>query len=405
MSDAPVSTGPGVDRGGPPYGRASLADLMPSLAGSLGVPAPDRPDPGWDLPPARRTVLVLVDGLGEQALLARSGHAPTLRRLLAETTSDAAGAPDVLEVGFPTTTATSLASLGTGLPPGRHGMVGTEVLDPERGQLFSELAWDRDVDPRRWQSHPTVFDALQAEGVDAVHVAPGIFDGSGLTTAALRGARFAAAQTLAQRVELTAHLIRSGDRVFALLYWEGLDKVGHVHGRLSAEWTTELERVDAAVGALLSSVPADVAVFVTGDHGMVDIGPADRLDLRAVPGLLDRVAHLGGEPRARYAYAVPGAAEEVLAAFESALGERCTVFTREQAVAAGWFGPVVEERVLPRLPDVLAVPHTDVALVDTARQRPESLALIGMHGALTAAESRVPLLRGFGSARPARRRR
>lgn len=388
----------------PPYGSASLAELMPAVAASLGVPSTDRPDPGWGLPPARRTVVVLVDGLGEVCLRARTGHAPTLRRLLADTAADASGAPDVLAVGFPTTTATSLASIGTGLPPGRHGMVGTEVLDPDRDVLFSELSWDPAVDPRRWQPHPTVFETLRAAGVDVAHVAPALFDGSGLTTAALRGPRFAAAGTLDQRVELTGHLLRAADRCLVFLYWEGLDKTGHVHGWQSGQWTDELERVDAAVGRLLESVPADVAVFVTGDHGMVDVDRGHRVDMRAVPGLLDGVAHLGGEPRARYAYARPGAAADVLTAFVDVLGERCSVVTGDEAVAAGWLGPVVDAEVERRLPAVLAVPHAPIALVDPARQRPESLALLGLHGALTDTESRVPLLRGFGQAAPGRRR-
>lgn len=390
---------------GPRYGADSLADLMPAVAASLGTTLEDGRDPGWGLPPARRSVVVLVDGLGEQSLLARTGHAPNLRRLLSDTSADSSGAPDVLAVGFPTTTATSMASLGTGLPPGRHGLVGTEVLDPERGQLFSELSWDAAVDPRRWQPHDTVFDALARDGVEVAHVAPAVFEGSGLTVAALRGPRFAAAASLTDRVEQTVRLLRAGDRVFVLLYWEGLDKTGHVHGWRSAQWTAELERVDAAVGRLLAEAPADTAVYVTGDHGMVDVDPSDRVDLRSLPGLLDGVEHLGGEPRARYAYARPGAAPDVLAAFSGALGDRCTVCSRDAAVAAGWFGPVVEDRVLARLPEVLVVPHADVALVDVERQRPESVALLGLHGALTDGESRVPLLRGHGAAGPTGRRR
>jgi len=399
VSDDPLPAGEVPT--GPPYGSSSLAELMPAVAGCLGVAVPGRPD--WDLPPARRVVVVLIDGLGELNLRSRTGHAPTLRRLLAQTEADASGAPDVLRVGFPTTTATSLASLGTGLPPGRHGMIGLEVLDPDRDVLFSELSWDAAVDPRRWQVHETVFSRAHRDGVAVSHVAPAVFDGSGLTTAALRGAEFAAAQTLAQRVALTGDLVRAADRCLVFLYWEGLDKAGHVHGWQSTEWTRELEQVDAAVGRLLELAPADVAVFVTGDHGMVDIDPTDRLDMRAVPGLLEGVAHLGGEPRARFGYCRPGADADVLTAWRAALGEQCFVVAGDEAVATGWFGPVDAE-VRRRIPGVLAVPHAPIALVDPARQRPESLALLGMHGGLSEIESRVPLLRGFGSAGPARRR-
>ena len=51
-----------------------------------------------------------------------------------------------------------MGTFGTGLPPGAHGLVGMDVLDPERDALFSELAWDPLVDPHRWQPEPTVFE-------------------------------------------------------------------------------------------------------------------------------------------------------------------------------------------------------------------------------------------------------
>jgi hypothetical protein len=387
----------------PPWGERTLAELTPALARALGVniggvdagaPA-DRPT--WELPPARAICLFLVDGLGDALLRARTGHVPTMRGLLDR---PAPGTPGTLRAGFPTTTAVSLASLGTGLPPGRHGMVGTEVLDPDRGVLFSELAWSPEVDPVRWQSHPTVFQQLRAAGVDVHHVAPALFDGSGLTVAALRGPTFAPAAKLTERVEVAARLLQravttpGAPPVLVLLYWEGLDKTGHVHGWQSEQWTHALEEVDAALSTLLDRSPADAVIYTTGDHGMIDIDPADRLDLTdsgRFPGFLDGVAQLGGEPRVRYAYAKPGADADVLAAFTEQLGDRCWIATREDAVSRGWFG-AVEERVLPRLPAVIAATRDPVALVDPIHQRAESVALLGLHGSFTDGESDVPLL-------------
>lgn len=403
----------------PPWGERTLAELTPALARALGVqvggvevggvevgvPA-ERPT--WSLPPARAVCLFLVDGLGDVLLRARTGHVPTMRGLL---DSPAPGTPGTLRAGFPTTTAVSLGSLGTGLAPGRHGMVGTEVLDPQRGVLVSQLAWDSELDPVRWQSHPTVFQQLRAAGVDVHHVAPALFDGSGLTVAALRGPTFSPAATLTARVELAARLltravtIPDAPPVFVLLYWEGLDKTGHVHGWQSEQWTHALEEVDAALSQLLDRTPADAVVYVTGDHGMIDIDPADRLDLTdrtAFPGLLDGVAQLGGEPRVRYAYTRPGAEADVHAAFTEQLADRCWIATRAEAVERGWFGPV-EDRVLPRLPAVIAATRDPVALVDPVHQRAESVALLGLHGSFTDGESDVPLLVSPGRrARPRR---
>jgi hypothetical protein len=73
------------------------------------------------------------------------------------------------------------------------------------------------------------------------------------------------------------------------------------------------------------------------------------------------------------------------------LGERAWVLSREQAVAAGWFGPTVSERVLPRIGDVVAAARGDGALVAPHSQPLES-ALVGYHGSLTRAEMLVPLI-------------
>jgi hypothetical protein len=66
------------------------------------------------------------------------------------------------------------------------------------------------------------------------------------------------------------------------------------------------------------------------------------------------------------------------------------VLLREEAVAEGWFGPV-EDRVAGRIGDVLAVMTDQIAVVNSARMRPEQLRLIGQHGALSDAERLVPL--------------
>src|SRR5512139_1426339 len=191
----------------PPVGpQASLADVLPSIARSLQVPVGGQPParPGFDLPPTRRAVVVLVDGLGHDLLVRRAGHAPWLRGQLR-------GARRVTS-GFPSTTATSMGSFGTGLAAGAHGLLGYEVLVPGADRLLNELSWDDGPDPRAWQPHETVFEAVARAGVEVVRVGPAYFDGSGLTNAAIRGGRFVAAGTLADRVDATLAAVRSAPR-------------------------------------------------------------------------------------------------------------------------------------------------------------------------------------------------
>ena len=373
--------------------RPSLADVVPAATAALGVAVRD---PVVDLPAARAVVVVLVDGLGEQLLARRSGHAPFLRHLRLE--GDSAGTVvTVAACGYPSTTATSMGMLGTGLLPGAHGLVGLDVLDPDRGVLFSELAWDPEVDPRVWQPSATVFEQVAAAGVDVVRIGPAYFDGSGLTEAALRGGRFVAATTLEARVDVAVAAARAPGRRLVYLYWGEVDKVGHVHGCESWQWGEELAHTDACLGRLVEQVGRDTLVVVTADHGMVDVPLHDRVDVAYEPDLARGVRMVGGEPRAVHLYCEPGAAPDVLAAWRERLAGRVELLTRDDAVRAGWFGPV-EPRVLPRIGDVVGSALGATAVVDSRTARPESLRLIGLHGARSEAEQLVPLLATLGGA-------
>src|SRR5437762_10788189 len=101
----------------PRYGTRSLAELGPSLLSSLGLAGLANP---LALEPAPRVCLLLVDGLGWELLEANRPAAPFLNAM--------AGEP--LSAGFPATTAASLSSLATGLPPGEHGLSASPMPRP-----------------------------------------------------------------------------------------------------------------------------------------------------------------------------------------------------------------------------------------------------------------------------------
>lgn len=326
---------------------------------------------------------MLIDGLGYDLLRQRSGHAPFLRGLLP--------AASRLSAGFPSTTATSMGTFGTGLPPGSHGLVGYEVLIPGQDRLFNELSWDNGPEPRLWQPSQTVFERAVTEGLAVVRIGPGFFDGSGLTTAALRGGSFTAARSLDSRVDAALAAVRQSKRCLVYLYWGELDKVGHVHGCQSWEWGDELELIDRSLARLVAGVPPDTSVYVTADHGMVDAPHALRIDLAHDIELAANLRHVGGEARALQLYCDPGAIADVLATWRARVEPRAWVLSRDEAVAQGLFG-AVSQRVLPRIGDVIVAMRDNFAIVDSRTARPALLALLGLHGSLTPAEVAVPLL-------------
>ena len=364
----------------PAYGTGALSDVTPAAMAALGVPA------GRDvfgLPEARHVVLLLVDGLGWELLRAHEADAPFLAGL----------AGRAITCGFPATTGTSLTSVGTGLPPGGHGIVGLsfEIAD---GTTMHALSWRDHGDdlraefrPEDVQPAPTTFERMTAAGVAVRVVVPGAFVDSGLTRAALRGGTPWGVRALGD-LAAAATGAPDGDRTFRYAYHGDLDLLGHVHGPGSEPWRFQLGQIDQLARSIAERLPAGGLLLVTADHGMVAATEADQVDVDAE--LADGVRLVAGEPRARHVYARRGAAADVLAGWRGALGDRAWVLSRSEAVEAGWFGPVAPH-VLPRIGDVVAAARGTTVLVRPAAE-PTMTALIGQHGSLTSAELLIPLL-------------
>ncbi|SDB84086.1 Predicted pyrophosphatase or phosphodiesterase, AlkP superfamily [Raineyella antarctica] len=370
----------------PRYGHGTLADLLPAIGSRLGLGGEDL----VGLPPAQRWVVVLIDGLGALQLADHADHAPYLASLLR---GEGEHAPfDGFTAAVPSTTATSLTTLGTGLAPGQHGIIGYSCRNPRSGQFLNMLTWEGEDDPTALQPHPTYWRRLSEAGTEVGIVAPARFDGSGLTSVSLAGGRFFPVHDERdedQRIHLVSAAATAGDRSVVYAYERELDHTGHSQGVASAEWRRQLRRIDALTERLRDELPDDVRIIVTGDHGMIDIPTDERIVVEDVPVLQRGVEMVAGEGRLRQLYTEPGQAEAVAARWRNELGDRAVVLTREEAVHRGWYGPVADE-VLPRYGDVTVAMLGTWALM--TRGLPGEFGLVGMHGSLTAAEMYVPLV-------------
>jgi hypothetical protein len=366
----------------PDAARPSLADVLlsefDSVQGRSGR---------IDLPRSRKAIVVLVDGLGAAALAARSGHARRLAGML--------GKSSILAAGFPTTTAAAITSLTTGTAPGRHGIVGYTVYDPDRNEVVNQLSGlDRRADIAEWQREPTLFERAEGAGLDAVAIGPERYRTSGFSAAALRGARYLAGKTMADRFELAVSWAREPGSGIAYVYVPELDSAAHAHGWQSAEWTRRLEQLESAA-TTLDSLPRDVGALLTADHGVLDVPEHGHVQWDAEERLVAGVLAVAGDPRCLHLHAEPGAAETVLAAWDDAEGERSWVVSRAEAIEAGWFGDV-SEHVIPRIGDVLVAARKQIAYWSAAQSGDAGMTMVGQHGSWTPEELRVPLLR-FGS--------
>ena len=244
---------------------------------------------------------------------------------------------------MPSTTATSLTSLGTGLPPGAHGVVGFTSRVPGSDRLLNALFWDKDVDPVQWQPHPTGFQTLEAAGVHVTTVNKREFRGSGLTVAAHRGGDWVDADRVGERIAGAVAAAASTPSL-TYLYDGDLDWTGHRYGVASAQWLQQLAIIDAEAEQLRDAMPAHARLLVVADHGMVDCAGRPPRRPRRRPGLPGGVVLIGGEARFRHVYCAGGAVPDVAAAWAELLGDRAEVLTRDQAIGRGWFGAGVAVR-------------------------------------------------------------
>ena len=373
----------------PAYGRRSVGEVLTSAAASLGVGGFTNT---LGLPQASRVCVVVADGLGRNLLKQKTAHTPFLRPIIQ---SGQGEVPVWLDSAFPSTTAAALSSLGTGLPPGQHGMVGYDVLDPDQDKVVNLLGnWDPGVEPETWQPFPTVLERA-AEHVQVTTVSLPQFGSSPMTRAALRGGSFISGMTSHARTEAAAEAMAGAGPSLMYFYVNDLDKAGHRYGCQSEQWEHQLEELDATLKRLHASLPAGTTILLTADHGMLDVPEQHRFDFSADAALVDGVRHTAGEPRMVHLYledsAGAGARERLLAAWRARFGNRIWAFSRDDALAAGLFGPV-RPAVEGRIGDVMIAARDSLALYDTRRSRPAAMEVVGQHGSLTKAEREVPLL-------------
>ncbi len=357
-------------------GRRTIDQVMPSVAAAMGHRGFTNT---LDLPEAPRYVVLMIDGLGETLLRAHADVAPFLASL--------PGVADMV-CGVPSTTATSLTSLGTGVSAGSHGMVGYSARDPESGLRLNSLKWDLPIDPLIWQPRPTVLELLLQDGAAASSVNDAKFAETGLTLCSQRGVPFHGINSIYERLDVIIEVIEAAPRSVTYAYESRLDHTGHGRGCGSEQWREMLATIDREAADLRAELPDDCVLVLTADHGMIDLPTEGRFDLDQQPHLRNDVILLAGEARFRHVYTRAGAAADVAAQWSEVMGDRAIVRTQEGI--EDWFGPIAPD-VRGRIGDVVVAALGDFAVFSSADFAIE-MKMTGFHGSITEPELRIPVL-------------
>ena len=359
-----------------------LSQVTPSIFSSLGLEsAVDHL--AVEQSPMGRELLFLIDGFGFDTLATYADAMPTMSRMFNH---------GRIQTAFPSTTATSLATLTTGELPGAHGMLGYTVQVPRSGgRLLNALKWDERVDPENWQPIETLFQRAAAAGINVTHVAAKRYENSGFTRAVFRGAQYKGANLVADLISETKLALHKAPS-FVYLYVNDLDTAGHSDGVGSEKWIAALSMIDQMVSQLMKEVPKGTRIWVTSDHGMINV--EEKIVIGLDNPLMQGVSVVAGEPRARHLYLdsdSPTARAETASLWQEYLQDKALVLTREQAISSNLFGSEVSADALDRMGEVIAIARGGLVLLDADRVDKEG-AMVGHHGADSDIESQVGLL-------------
>lgn len=375
----------------PDYDR-SIVNLIAAISGGLGGGATGYA-PLTELPPERLrdrpVALLLIDGMGD-ALLRQFPDSHLAR-------ARSGGLSSV----FPSTTASAITSLGTGVAPQQHAITGWHMWLRELGSVAAILpfaprhggaGYDRaGWTPAHIIGAPPLYDRL---AVPATILSPSWIADSPYSRASGGRARRIGHEGMEDFFAKLVALLRDGRPQYLYAYWTELDHLAHEYGSGSPQVRTHFQALDQAYAAACTALRGSGALLITSaDHGFVDTTPANTLMLADHPRLDAMLAlPLCGEPRAAYCYLRPGREADFLHYVRNELGNACEAVAGAQLIAEGWFGrSEPHPRLAQRIGDYVLLMKENYVLRDRlANEKP--FRQIGVHGGAGRSEMEVPLL-------------
>ncbi len=364
----------------PDYTR-NIACLAPTISWLLGSKAlEDRPvleELDYDVD---KIVLFLLDAAGELI-----EPLPFMRRWISLTST------------FPSTTATALTTLSTGLHPGEHGCLGFSIYLKELGVIGNMIKLhpayvggsdgliNMGLKPESFGK--TLFELMDGK---SVYFADRKIQGNGLSRLTLRGCEGRSCISLTDLLISLRREAEGGDAKLIYAYWGSLDAIGHMRGPDSENFKEEFRQAaklfqEVFIDRIRS--PRKTLVLFLGDHGMCDV--RNRILTNERRDILNSLRMPPtGDLRASYLYT-----EEVdrVKSMMNELG--MYVLEREEAIKSGLFGQFNEQHE-DRIGDLVAVPPDGLGMWHDFRRDEGREYPVGGHGGLHRREITIRLYYG-----------
>jgi predicted AlkP superfamily pyrophosphatase or phosphodiesterase len=383
----------------PNYEDGSLVNLMSSIIHHFnGV---SQYKPLKDLPLSQlkgidSIVLILLDGLGYNFFIrnAKLLDYPIMNHLHAKVTSV-----------FPSTTAAAMTSIYTGVAPKNHGCLAwftylkevglISTIPPLKRRGSNDYITNKSLKANDILQVQSIFEKIP--NADSYFIISENLKDSPYDSVVSKGTRNVIGfsdfpDSMNQIMNLLQK--KSGSNKFILHYWEGIDSRSHLEGTEKAvPHFKEIFEEIIVLSKKIKGLNSKVAIFITADHGLIDI-PKDRvIKLEDHPKLEETlILPLCGESRAAFCFVRAPYREKFEYYINNEFNEYCTMLKMQDLIDMDIFGLFkAHPRFKYRVPDYLLLMKDNYMIIDKMLKETR-VRLKAVHGGLSEEELFVPLL-------------
>lgn len=396
----------------PDYKDYGLACLPNAVMGLLGLQKPSSPLANEILGQfgqPKKVVLLLVDGLGHNTWHSQAVKTSFFGRVAG------GGFNRRLTSVFPSATAASVTTLSSGLTPQEHGLLDWHMYFDELDRVIITLPFtpigsekidellQAGADPRILFDNVTLYEKMAQAGIQSYVLQDQSFANSSYTKLVTKGASIIACADAKDMARKLGELLgRASGPAYFYVYYGDLDRVSHVYGPNSAEYSLALSRFSATLQEeLLDRVSPkdlqDTVLLVTADHGQIAVDPDKTIYLNEYSEIVDALAvSPAGNPILPW-----GSAREVFLRVKDSLVEetakklaaifegKADIYRSEDLLSKGWFGHGSQHPYfLNRIGNVVILPRSN-NLIWYLYPNGHKTTKCGLHGGLSPEEMYV----------------
>lgn len=377
----------------PDYDEKSLVNLMSSVVRGLGAESPYNTLPQLDVEgfeEAENVMLLILDGIGYEYLKEKGKDTVLYEDLNGKLTSV-----------FPSSTASAIPTLYTGLAPQQHAVTGWYTFLKELGVVSTILPFTPrfcdeplekfDVDIGSILSNDSLMDEV---AVERYNLTMKKLKGSQFNRFFGRGFEQIGQSSLKEMFQVLERTVRSGnERKFIRAYWNGFDGAAHEEGVESFPVSQIFLDIDLKLRDFIERMKGtETRLIVTADHGFIDSEEEKAVRLKDHPEFRDCLTlPLCGDHRTIFCYVHPSKTEAFEEYWEDNLKEFCELHESRELVEEDLFGEFEPNpRLYDRIGDYTLIMKDNHILYDTLQNEEEHF-MIGNHGGTSKEEMYVPL--------------